>query len=171
MYRKVKLLWIFCFLGFIHQTTSKVIAISENEKINYRLNDEVLPVHYTIELTPHFTDENGKEPFTFDGIVDMILFTERRNVNSITLHSRDLNISSIKIETDQFWTPWSPWNDSASRIVSTTYDEETHFLTINLDKDMLVNKLYSLSFKYVGILRTDMVGFYRSSYEEDGKTK
>lgn len=163
MYRKAKLLWIFCLLVFIHTVESKVITASETKNTNYRLTDEVRPVNYDISLRPHFTAENGREAFTFDGSADITLSTDRQNVSSITLHSRDLNISSQAIS--------HVWGDSVPSIKSTIYDEETHFLTFILDRALLVNQSYILSFKYVGTLRTDMVGFYRSSYEEDGQTK
>lgn len=53
------------------------------------------------------------------------------------------------------------------------YDQQVdrEIITIEMDKDLVVGKQYKIAIKFIAILNTDLRGFYRSSYEEDGKTK
>lgn len=133
--------------------------------LNYRLPTSVLPRHYVIEVTPYFTDENGKERFTFDGKVDITLSTNEPNINEITLHANQLDISPNIRLRDEI-TPLTE-----IRIHSRTYDIRTHKYTLGLEKPLPQGRRYVLSLQYIGKLGTDMFGFYRSSYEENGVTK
>lgn len=40
----------------------------------YRIPEDLDPIHFDVEITPHFDEpEEGKEAFTFDGIVTMTI--------------------------------------------------------------------------------------------------
>lgn len=67
----------------------------ENEKLDYRLNTDIRPIDYLIEVTPYFDDEApGKKAFSFDGIVRITLKTSKSNVNQIVLHKQDMDIKA-----------------------------------------------------------------------------
>lgn len=68
------------------------------ETLDYRLNTDVEPLDYVVELTPYFTNDTGKI-FTFDGSVTISVKATKDNVKSITLHKDDLDISEITVST------------------------------------------------------------------------
>lgn len=146
-------------------TSAPAANVSERETLNYRLGTTVWPQNYVVEVTPYFISEHGKEQFTFDGKVEITLSATVRDVKQITLHANKLNISSDILFRDAV-TPLS-----GIRVLSKTYDPRTHKLTLGLESAMATGRRYILSMQYVGILSDDMNGFYRSSYEENGKIK
>lgn len=138
---------------------------SERETLNYRLPTTVWPQNYVVELTPYFTSEHGKQKFTFDGKVEITLAATARDVREITLHSNELEISA-DIRLRDAITPLTE-----IKVISRTYDVRTHKFTLGLDGALTLGRKYDLSMQYTGKLGSDMFGFYRSSYEENGKIK
>lgn len=127
----------------------------------YRLNTDVQPSHYDIELTPYFEDEGTHKAFTFDGISVMTFKATRAGVTSIVVHKWKIDITSwsLKLASNSADVPHG----------EATYDEETHKLTIPVTQPLAQNTDYMLIINYVGILDDDMHGFYRSYYKVDGK--
>lgn len=127
----------------------------------YRLNGDVQPSHYDIELTPYFEDEGSNKAFTFDGVSTMTFKVTRPGVTSIVLHQWKIDIKSwfLKLASNSADVPHG----------DATYDEETHKLTIPVNQALAQNTDYMLIFNYVGILDDDMHGFYRSYYMVNGK--
>lgn len=128
---------------------------------DFRLNDEVWPSHYDIELTPYFEDDGDHVAFTFDGIATITLKPSKAGVTKIMLHKANINISSwyLKRASDSV--------DVASG--NAIFNEETEILTIPVNQPLSETIDYILVFNYVGILDDDMHGFYRSYYYVDGK--
>ncbi|XP_031623813.1 membrane alanyl aminopeptidase-like [Contarinia nasturtii] len=139
------------------------------ENVNYRLNTDVLPSNYVINLTPYFDNVEGKEPFTFDGYVKITLEATKTGVKTITLHQDALDIETVTIN------PKSTFSFPSSKkveIANIDYEEKTNKLSLHLSEPLSISpQEYELHFKYTGKLRTDMHGFYRSSYKENGETK
>lgn len=52
---------------------------------NYRLNKDVLPEHYNLEITPYFAKEGEKNAFTFDGFVQITLKTDKPGSNYLNI--------------------------------------------------------------------------------------
>lgn len=127
----------------------------------YRLNGDVQPSHYDIELTPYFQDEGSNKAFTFDGVSMMTFRVTRPGVTNIVLHQWKIDIKSwfLKLAINSADVPHG----------AATYDEETHKLTIPVNQALAVDTDYMLIFNYVGILDDDMHGFYRSYYMVNGK--
>lgn len=146
-------------------TSAPSANISERETLSYRLETTVLPQHYGVEVTPYFSSEHGKQQFTFDGKVDVTLSTTAGDIRKITLHANQLNISS-DIRLRDAITPLSE-----IKVISQTYDPRTHKYTLGLASALTPMRKYVLSMQYVGQLSSDMTGFYRSSYEENGQIK
>lgn len=142
------------------------------EEINYRLDNDVLPIDYVIELTPYFNNETDKEAFTFDGSVKITLQPTKTDVKIITLHKDDLNISDHNLALKTKYFPTFPWELQNNIIIDhNEYDERTKKYSIVLSEPLVQNQEYELTIKYTGKLRTDVLGFYRSSYKDGNVTK
>lgn len=126
--------------------------------VNYRLPDNVVPVHYDIELTPYIEEDK----FTFDGKT-LITIDIRRATRDLSLHALDLTI-----------------NETATSLISSdigsyapvahNYDNTTEILTLHFD-DELPPGIYNLSMQFVGILNDELHGFFRTSYFNEKKER
>lgn len=169
--RAMKFLFLFALIGsFIGRNLSASAAEAENfANLDYRLNTDIEPTDYVIELTPYFDNDTGKI-FTFDGIVTITLRPTKAEVNTITLHKEDLDI------TQQTFTPKADsfvgFRRNENYILNhTEYDSRTKKYSIVLDRTLEQDKSYELKLLFSGKLRTDMLGFYRSSYKDGDDTK
>ncbi|XP_053698808.1 membrane alanyl aminopeptidase [Sabethes cyaneus] len=126
----------------------------------YRLNEDVWPSHYDVELTPYFEDEAEHEAFTFDGIVSIKLKPSKVGVTNIALHVAEINITSLILNQAD--------NNAVISTGQTSYNEDTEILTIPINAP-LGELDYLLKINYVGILSSDMRGFYRSYYKVGDK--
>lgn len=126
--------------------------------VNYRLPDNIVPVHYDIELIPYIKKNN----FTFDG-KSHIIIEIRRATRDLSMHVLDLMI-----------------NETATSLVSSNnviyaptahnYDNETEILTLHFDDELPLG-IYSLNIQFVGILNDDLHGFFRTSYINENGDK
>lgn len=164
-------LCVVCISIFL-ATFGKSSPLSHDKTLNYRLNTDVEPLDYIIDVTPYFDDSViGKEPFTFDGVCIITIKARLSNVDAVTLHKQDLDI------VEQSLTKKSLFNekfiDETNGIVikSSNYNEQTNKYTLNLASALVKDELYVLKFAYSAKLRTDLYGFYRSSYQEGNVTK
>lgn len=151
-----------------------LIGISAGADRSYRLSTDVEPIHYKIELTPYFNNDTaGKMAFTFDGKVDIELMTHKMGVEEIILHIDDLDISSVKISSKRNIFSWFQIfsNPKSLHLLGHEKNDITKKHTFRLSEDMEQGKIYVMSFEYTGKLRTDMRGFYRSSYQDGNVTK
>lgn len=141
-------------------------ALDSNATVapNYRLNDDIEPISYTLTVRPYFNHTDPAKAFTFDGEVNIKLKATRSGVQVITLHMKDLNITSKKIKLFR-------WGLGAPKIVSITHDNVTDKYSLSLDQALEESVSYLLKFTYVGRLQSDMHGFYSSSYQVDNSTK
>ena len=84
----------------------------------------------------------------------------------IVFHKSELNINETKLKLTLS-------NGQASlAIQNTQYDSIAEIYTINLNGDCTQNTEYSLSIEFIGTLRSELNGFYRSSYiDKNGHIK
>ena len=112
-----------------------------------RLSDYVLPVNYTLELTPNIAN------FTFNGrvVVDV-------KVNSAT-NTVQLNAAELKFDSAVFE------HSNGSRLQSTQVElnEESEVATIRFAEPLQVGT-GKLHIDFAGILNDKLKGFYRSKY-------
>ncbi|XP_057321856.1 aminopeptidase N-like [Microplitis mediator] len=113
-----------------------------------RLPDDVIPLHYTINLIPHIEENN----FTYDG-ESHIEIEVKTESNLLILHAYDLQINGkITLENE------SKTFESIHEI-----DDKNDFLKITF-KEKLSRGHYILHLKYHGIITDQPQGFYRSYY-------
>lgn len=122
--------------------------------VNYRLPNDTHPETYDISLLTRVDLGN----FEFNGIVRIDIRVDRPT-NEIVLHARQLTILRISL---------AKFSGSVLvnvRILPFAYNAETEFLKITSDGGTLaVGDRLILEISYSGMLRTDVSGFYRSSY-------
>ena len=114
------------------------------------LPTNVKPLHYDITLEPNF------ETFKFDGH-ETIEFHVNERTDYITLNSLEIEIQEAKL-------------DDVS-ITDISFNTEKQTVTFKLPDHLREGTKAELHLKFTGELNDKMAGFYRSSYQEDGKTK
>lgn len=127
--------------------------MKKNNKKSIRLANHIYPIHYNLEIHPDLLS------FTFKGH-EIIKIKIEQETNKITLHSKDLDIDTVKYKSgkkEQF----------ASKI---TYDIDKETVTFFF-KEKIKKGNGELSISWMGIISDSLRGFYKSRYELDGKEK
>ena len=118
------------------------------------LPSNVVPTHYDLTLEPDFSK------LTFDGSV-VIDLDVAENSKSISLHTLDLDLHSIKV------TASGAVISSAPKF---SYDEASQVTTLELPEPIPKGSQAQASISFTGQLNDKMAGFYRSTYKDaDGK--
>lgn len=146
-----------------HQKFEANNFLLKSNDIYERLNDDIKPFKYLIDVTPYFPNHNPEKAFTFDGYSQIEFQPTRSDVTEITLHMRDF--SNITHNLNAKSSSQSP------SIKYATYNNVTQKYTMFLTGPMNSYDIYTLAFEYVGKLQTVTDGFYRDSYIENNVTK
>src|SRR3989338_9201490 len=120
---------------------------------NVRLSGNITPRRYDIRLHPDL------ENFTFEGL-ETITLSILKPTRAITLHSRELEIETVHILINRE-------KIFAKEIL---YNEKAETATFLFPKTIPAKKKTKLTIVFKGILNDKMRGFYKSSYEREGKT-
>jgi aminopeptidase 2 len=123
---------------------------------DYLLTDNVLPIHYNIDLYPYILTPPDKN-FTFDGKVIIDISVNKEDTKEIKLHAYDIVINTLTVKKI----------DDGSMIdvnSHTIADDDTNFLIINLASNVVNGFKYQIEIVYTGVLNNDLEGFYRSTY-------
>nr|CAD7599193.1 unnamed protein product [Timema genevievae] len=129
----------------------------------YRLPTDILPDRYVIELIPYIDNDN----FTFNGRVEIFLDVAVAT-NAIRLHANDLDINATSVTVDPVVADGTIVKPT---IQSQVYSEDLQIYTIILSDNLVVGEQYKLSISFLGHLRSDMQGFYRSYYDVEGERR
>lgn len=126
--------------------------------IDYRLPNNTLPLRYDIHLATDIHNGN----FTFTGRVTITIGV-LENSTEITLHYRQLEIINVSLlrstgGTIQFSVPF-------------TKNETLEFLILKPTQRLTSGEVYQVAIDYIGELRNDDAGFYRSSYIDEFGTR
>jgi aminopeptidase N len=120
-----------------------------------QLPNDVIPSHYALELTPDL------DKLEFYGN-EYIRVTVVNSVNEITLHSKEIFISSGSFKG----------SDSTKEIAVTEINYNTFYTTVRfVFEENLPLGEGTLAIKYRGILNGDMNGFYKSTYSDAAGNK
>jgi len=129
--------------------TSTVFCTDDNLEISYRLPNNTVPLHYTINLTPYLEDGN----FTFYGESNISIKIHHSSTK-ISLHSRELKINETATTLLK--------NESIIyKPTEHIYNDETNILTLNFD-DALSPGPYTLNMKFAGNLLE--VGYLKTGF-------
>lgn len=123
--------------------------------VDYRLETSVVPNSYNITIQPYIRSEDGDKQFTFDGIVEINVNVSKNDVKTITVHTKNLNVSSAEVYSKDLVLPTDKDH---------TYDTATNKFTIHLKDFMTLEQSYQIRLSYKGQMDDDLHGFYRSSY-------
>ncbi|HSH31181.1 MAG TPA: M1 family aminopeptidase [Candidatus Saccharimonadales bacterium] len=117
-----------------------------------RLLEAVRPSRYHLNLEPDL------ENFTFSGH-ETIEFEHLAGANSLTFHSLELDISRCQLTAaGRKHTP-----------TRTSYHKDDQTVTFHFDQPLPTGAL-KLQLDFIGKLRDELHGFYRSRYELDGQS-
>lgn len=119
--------------------------------IDYRLHNSTVPIRYNIWLST----EIHKGEFDFEGRVTIDVQVVE-NTSNITLHYRQLTIVNVDL--------LSSTGTTIQANVPTAAKEDVEFLIITPTQPLVAGQTYSVVISYLGTLREDDAGFYRSSY-------
>ncbi|MEK7588652.1 MAG: M1 family metallopeptidase, partial [Patescibacteria group bacterium] len=118
---------------------------------NVRLSKSVIPTEYDITLRPDL------ENFTFEGVEEVSLLISKKT-KVLTLHSKELEIETVSILNKK------------EKIFATkiSYDTKSETVTF-VFKDFVDEGKVKITIVFKGILNDKMRGFYKSTYQVDGK--
>lgn len=123
--------------------------------INWRLPNTTRPLNYYVYLV---TNIHAGE-FGFLGHVEIAIMA-LENTDVITVHSRQLVIEMVQI-----------YDVTTNSVINATFEheEDREFLHIHPENWLAEGHLYNVIIDYVGLLRNDDAGFYRSWYTRNGE--
>ncbi|XP_066591881.1 putative aminopeptidase-2 [Prorops nasuta] len=124
-----------------------------NRDLTFRLPNDTLPIQYIIKLIPYLKENN----FTFDGTISTI-FKVQKPTDKVVLHVKDLNLDEeyTKLES----------NGNFMKPVEHYYHKEFEQLQLSF-ANILKPGIYTMHFKYRGVLNNVTEGFFRTSYKDN----
>ncbi|KAG7660768.1 APE2 [[Candida] subhashii] len=130
-----------------HNSIGSAQVVPQDREV---LPTNVKPLHYDLTLEPIFDN------FTFKG-EETIDFQVNERTDYITLNCLDIEIQTAKID------------DVETKDI--IFDDDKQTVTFKFKDHLVEGAIAKLYLKFTGELNDKMAGFYRSSYQEDGKTK
>ncbi|KAM3940520.1 glutamyl aminopeptidase [Leptodactylus fuscus] len=130
----------------------------------FRLPSYISPLHYDLEIQPQMDKD------TYNGTVTIWLKLTRSDSRHLWLHIRESKITgqpSLKDRNNQDIPINHCFEFTRHEYV---VFETNQILTPNADDDSL-NDTYRLTLQFSGQLNGSLVGFYRTTYQENGVTK
>ncbi|XP_014296929.2 putative aminopeptidase-2 [Microplitis demolitor] len=167
-----KLLWVLLAFFYIQRKNStalrlKLPLLTSNENnyqanndplkenvhnIDFRLPKNFIPLSYTIILNPILDEVQN---FTFTGNVTILTRVEKVTDELILHHGKSIAIDSIALINNKV---------GALDVRGDNYYEKTEKHVYILNKYLPEKSITEIKINYSGILRDDMIGFYKSSY-------
>lgn len=129
-----------------------------------RLPRSIKPLAYDVVLLPYMNADN----FTFNGEIK-IKFQVVENCKNVTLHSL-----SLRIIWDQSHIQKIDANGKTAENLSIHnqyFVEEKQFLVLETNKELEANSFYLLRLKFLGTIKDNLQGFYKSSYKVGSQTR
>lgn len=132
------------------QDLPKTCVLNENK---YFLPKSLNPIHYSLSLYPTL------EPhFSANGFVSILLKVDQPTT-CVVINSEDLSFNENTVSLN------------GTKPSSIKFVKETLQAIINFDQTLEQGKYYILGINFAGNVRNDLRGFYRASYQHEGKTK
>ncbi|KAJ3574305.1 hypothetical protein NP233_g1859 [Leucocoprinus birnbaumii] len=122
----------------------------------YRLPTDVKPVHYDVTIKTDLENQ------IFEGFVRIDLDVKEAT-SRIVLNTSDLDLGTAWLSSDSV---------KVDQVLSAqTFDKESERVSYELGITLPAGSKASLKVAFKGELTGSMMGYYKSTYEEDGKTK
>lgn len=147
----------------INSTTSTHSPESKFTK-ELRLPRSIIPLTYDVILLPFMNTDN----FTFNGEIK-IKIQVVESCKNVTLHSL-----TLQVIWDQSHIQKIDKNGKAVENLSIRnqyFVEEKQFLILETNKDLEAGSFYIILLKFVGIIKDNLQGFYKSSYTVGSQTR
>lgn len=125
-----------------------------------RLPDTIKPLSYELFVHPNLST------FRFDGNVKM-LFSVTEQTDFVMFHIKRMNISLYEL----FEMSASGQAGNRIKVVEALECVKLELFHLQLESDILPQKVYQLRVVYSGLLTDSLTGFYRSSYETSSGEK
>ncbi|XP_039305281.1 glutamyl aminopeptidase-like isoform X2 [Solenopsis invicta] len=136
-----------------HSNTAETFITMSDPNDSFRLPKEVVPTHYDLYLHPKLKEG------TFSGKVT-IRIDVHKTTRTIALHQKDLNITSVTLETQS--------QDKNHEISISSISKPTKYEIFVISTENEINPgLYNLNLEFDGNLKDKIVGFYSSKYKID----
>lgn len=127
---------------------------------NFRLPDSVSPVHYDLEVKPLLEED------TYTGTVS-ISINLSAPTRHLWLHLRETKVSRLPVLTRPSGAP--------VRVRRCFEYRPQEYVVVEAEEELPANggqgPFYRLSLAFAGQLNGSLVGFYRTTYVENGQTK
>ncbi|GBP46440.1 Aminopeptidase N [Eumeta japonica] len=137
-------------------------AFSTTRDTSYRLPESVIPVEYDVDIEMYFDDLEGKEAYTYDGRVSIIIQAVEENVRQIVLHANVDEILGISLFDDNGVVAL---NANQPFVVEPQY----HFLRVNTMSTLEVGANYTLVIRYFSRMNETPLtrGIWRGRYVDE----
>ncbi|XP_066491470.1 aminopeptidase N [Tiliqua scincoides] len=132
----------------------------------WRLPETLRPEHYTVTLRP-FLRPNSQGLYVFQGN-SSVRFSCLAPTDLILIHSKKLNYT---LQGNFLVSLTGVVGAPTPSITSTWLKTETQYLVVQLSGNLQAGASYELHSTFTGELASDLAGFYRSEYVEDGETR
>jgi aminopeptidase N len=129
-----------------------------------RLPRSVKPVSYDVTLLPFLATEN----FTFSGEAAITIHIAEACRN-VTLHSYMLQITWSSSQIQKLDDEGKPLENVS--IHNQYFVEEKQFLVLETSKELEKGADYVVKLRFVGSIKDNLQGFYKSSYNVGAETK
>lgn len=129
-----------------------------------RLPRSIEPVSYDAVLLPFLTSDN----FTFNGEIS-IKIKVIETCKNVTLHSTSLVINWSFSHIQKLDEDENPIENVS--ITNQYFVDEKQFLVLETGKDLEANTDYIVRLQFVGSIKDNLQGFYKSSYNVGTETK
>lgn len=127
----------------------------QHESEDYRLPKSIIPTAYKIDLKNIDFLKS-----TFEGSVEIDALVTESTKRIVFHRGRFLNDRGIQVYK----------NGSILKTAKPDYDQLTEQVTITLTDDLSDSEEIKIKSSFDGVLRDDMIGFYKSSYLDENKT-
>lgn len=129
-----------------------------------RLPRAIKPVSYDVVLLPFLTAEN----FTFNGEIDIKLHV-LESCKNVTLHAFLLQIIWSDTQIQKLDDDNLPIENLT--IQKQSFVEDKQFLVLETNQELEKGSNYLVKLKFVGSIKDNLQGFYKSSYTSGSETR
>lgn len=125
----------------------------------FRLPDDVTPVSYALRVATCF------DRFHYSGTVEIAVRANRPTC-AVTMNVKDVRVTAVRVVDRKSGEPLT--------VAGYRSDDANERLVVRLnrtDRCLTRTRHYVVTVDFGAPLRDDMIGYYRSSYRENGVTK